>query len=130
MRLAPSFPCVDQISLRAIEACAHAFRESTLRFAKPLYRHVVDAAVAVVTGDTNIVDTEGAPIVFFDGIETWASTAGDIGHLTLIATRHLPNASTVSMTAAHLRFPLAVLPLLREAIEKLELVAAKPMGRS
>jgi hypothetical protein len=76
------------------------------------------------------VDTEGAPIVFFDGIETWASAAGSIGHLTLMAARHLPDGSTVSMTAAHLRFPLAVLPLLRQAIEKLELVTAKPAGRS
>jgi hypothetical protein len=75
------------------------------------------------------VDTEGAPIVYFDGIETWATTGGTIGHLTLTAARNLRNGSVVSMTAAHLRFPLAALPLLREAIEKLELAAAKPAGQ-
>jgi hypothetical protein len=58
----------------------------------------------VIAEEISIVDTEGAPIVFFDGVEAWATTVGDIGHLTLTA--------------------------FRQVIEKMELVAAKPAGRS
>jgi hypothetical protein len=79
----------------------------------------------------DIVDAEHAPIIYFDGIETWATTASDIGHLTLTAARHVASGSstkTVSMTAAHLRFPLDLLPILKAAIEKMELAAAKPTG--
>ena len=75
--------------------------------------------------------TDGAPIVYFDGIEVWAIQVGT-GHLTLTASRRVREGSTtkvVHMTAAHLRFPIAVLPALREAIDKIQLAIAEPAGK-
>ena len=77
---------------------------------------------------------ENAPVIFFDGIETWAVSAG-VGHLDLVASLVEPGATpakTRQMSVAHLRFPTTILPGLKQAIEKLELASkprlAKPRG--
>src|SRR5262249_46852359 len=77
-----------------------------------------------------ILRTEHEPIVYFDGIETWGAFP-DIGHLTLTATCQVSSGATTNTalkTTAHVRFPLALLPTLKEAIAMIELSAAKSAG--
>jgi hypothetical protein len=75
---------------------------------------------------------EDAPVIFFDILETWAVSAG-IGHLdlaiTLVETGTTP-AKTKNVSVAHLRFPLAILPALKRAIEQIELVEKPAAGKA
>jgi len=75
---------------------------------------------------------DDAPVIFFDAIETWA-VSGGIAHLALAAMRAEPGTTPAKMTkmsVAHLRFPLAVLPLLKRAIEQIELVEKPVVGKA
>ena len=72
------------------------------------------------------------PFIFFDAIETWAVSPG-IGHLDVAATLVLPGATPGKVTqvsVAHLRFPLAMLPALKQAIEQIELAAKPVVGKA
>ena len=75
---------------------------------------------------------EDAPVIFFDILETWAVSAG-IGNLdlaiTLVETGTTP-AKTKNVSVAHLRFPLAILPALKRAIEQIELVEKPAAGKA
>ena len=75
---------------------------------------------------------EDAPVIFFDIIETWAVAAG-IGHLDLATTlveRGTSPAKTKNVPVAHLRFPLAIVPALKRAIEQIELVEKPAAGKA
>ena len=75
---------------------------------------------------------ENAPVIFFDAIETWAVSAG-IGQLGLVAMRVEPGTSPTKMAkmpVAQLRFPLAILPQLKLAIEQIEFVEKPAVGKA
>jgi hypothetical protein len=75
---------------------------------------------------------ENAPVIFFDGIKTWAVSSG-IGHLDLAASLFEPDttpAKTRQVSVAHLRFPMTMLPALKEAVEKLELASKPAVGKA
>jgi hypothetical protein len=73
---------------------------------------------------------EEAPTIFFDILETWAVSAG-IGHLDLAMALVEPGTSkTKNISIAHLRFPLSIVPILKRAIEQIELAAHAPAGRA
>ena len=73
------------------------------------------------------------PFIFFDAIETWAVSPG-IGHLDVAATLVQPGTTPpgkgTQVSIAHLRFPLAVLPALKQAIEQIELAAKPVIGKA
>ena len=68
-----------------------------------------------------------APIIYFDGIRTLGTHAG-LGHLELVATVFVAKEQGTKPTpapvgVAHLRFPLRLLPALKQAIEQVELAS-------
>ena len=72
------------------------------------------------------------PFIFFDAIETWAFSPG-IGHLDVAATLVQPGTTpgkVAQVSVAHLRFPLAMLPVLKQAIEQIELAAKPVIGKA
>jgi hypothetical protein len=72
------------------------------------------------------------PFIFFDAIETWAVSPG-IGHLDVAATFAQPGLTpgkATQVSVAHLRFPLAMLPSLKQAIEQIESAAMPVVGKS
>lgn len=75
---------------------------------------------------------EEAPIIFFDVLQTWAASPG-IGHFDVGVTVVEPGATpakTSIVPVAHLRFPLAMLPVLKHAIQQIELVEKPVVGKA
>jgi hypothetical protein len=70
-----------------------------------------------------------APIIFTDWIGTFGLANNRIVHIGLEAVRHMPvGAQSVAdrVVVAHLRIPFATLAVLKQTIEKIELMAKPP----
>jgi hypothetical protein len=80
-------------------------------------------------GQTSALGSMSAPIIFADWIGTFGLANNGIVHIGLEAVRHMPvGGQSVSdrVIVAHLRIPFATLAVLKQAIEKIELMANPP----
>ncbi len=69
-----------------------------------------------------------APVIYCNGMASPGMGAG-VGNVTLTATVNVGvDGGIVSVNAAvaHLRFPLAFIPMLRQALDEIELLAKPP----
>jgi hypothetical protein len=81
-------------------------------------------------GQTSALGSMSAPIIFADWIGTFGLANNGIVHIGLEAVRHMPvGGQSVAdrVIVAHLRIPFATLAVLKQTIEKIELMA-KPSG--
>lgn len=79
-----------------------------------------------VAGGISAIGSANAPIVFVDGVPVMGYYNG-IAHMTLAAMRFLPGPERVisdNVIVAHLRMNMPALQALKEAITKIELLAA------
>jgi hypothetical protein len=79
------------------------------------------------------VGSSNAPFIFFDRISNFGTYNG-IAHMTLLATRFLPNVDGNPahdfVVTAHLRMNLPALAALKAAIEGIEAMLKAPEGTS
>jgi hypothetical protein len=79
-------------------------------------------------GQTSAIGSMSAPIIFADWIGTFGLGQGVV-HICLEAVRHMPvsdQSIADRVIVAHLRMPFATLAVLKQTIEKIELMAKPP----
>ena len=82
-------------------------------------------------GQTSALGSMSAPIIFTDWIGTFGLANNGIVHIGLEVLRHMPvgdQSVADRVIVAHLRIPFATLAVLKQAIEKIELMEKPPAG--
>ena len=77
-------------------------------------------------GQTSAIGSMSAPIIFTDWIGTFGLGQNAVVHICLEAVRHMPvgdQSVADRVIVAHLRMPFATLGVLKQTIEKIELMA-------
>jgi hypothetical protein len=90
---------------------------------------VVTENIPSQAGQTSALGSMSAPIIFTDWIGSFGLSQNGIVHIGLEALRHMPvgdQSVTDRVIVAHLRIPFATLSVLKQTIEKIELMAKPP----
>ena len=80
-------------------------------------------------GQTSALGSMSAPIIFTDWIGTFGLGQNGVVHICLEAVRYMPvgdQSVADRVIVAHLRIPFATLGVLKQTLEKIELMAKPP----
>lgn len=90
----------------------------------PVYTELIPSQA----GQASAIASMNAPIIFTDWIGTYATDPDlSVAHISLEAVRHMPvgdRSVADRVIVAHLRMPLRTLRILKNAIEKIELMVS------